>query len=127
MAGAAVSGAFGFRFMRIGVMTVKEFHEPKTQAVNVKVDVSFFKIRRYGFPDGNFGMHPFNSLPGCGADAAAVEFRSHKEEIQVTPVSAVLITTPPAGLPSAMMRKAVPAEMASRMVSREITFPSSSK
>ena len=87
MAGSAVSGAFGFRFMRIGVMTVKEFHDPKTQAVNVKADVSFFKIRRYGFPDGNFGMHPFNSLPGCGADAAAVEFRRHKEEIRVTPVS----------------------------------------
>lgn len=50
MAGAAVSGAFGFRFMRIGVMTVKEFHDPKTQAVNVKADVSFFQNTALRFP-----------------------------------------------------------------------------
>ena len=41
---------------------------------NLRVNVSFFKIRSYGFPESYLGIKLFNFAPGRIANSFAVDF-----------------------------------------------------
>ena len=42
--------------VRIGVMAIEKLNDMKSAAVDVKVNVSRFKIRRYRFPHSHVGI-----------------------------------------------------------------------
>ena len=51
------------------MIAVIKLHDVKAAAVYIEVDVLFFKIRSYGFPERYLGMKLFKLAPGCIADA----------------------------------------------------------
>lgn len=71
------------RVIKIGMVAVKKFYNAKSAAVNVKMNVALFKIRRDRFPDFNLGMKLFDLTPSCIADAFAVDFRRYKKQIKI--------------------------------------------
>ena len=69
------------------MMTVEKLHNPETAAVDVEMNVSFFKVRSYRFPKFYFRMHFFNGTPGSVSNSEAVSLRRHKQEIQISVLS----------------------------------------
>ena len=60
------SGVFGVLIIMLIVATVMfiaKFDDVKAAFVHIKIDISFFKIRRYGFPYERFVMFLFNRVP----------------------------------------------------------------
>ncbi len=75
------------RVIGVGMMAVKELHDMETTSVDVEVDISLLKVRRYGLPDLHFRMQTFDSTP-CGiSDAPAVDLRRNKEDLQITVIT----------------------------------------
>ena len=60
------------------MMTVEEFYDMEAAAVDVKVDVAFFKVRSYGLPDIDDRIHSFNFKSGSITNSFAVSFRGNK-------------------------------------------------
>ena len=65
----------GLRIMRVRVVTIVKLYDVKTAAVDIKVYITFLKVRRHSLPHGHFGMQLLNSAPRGLADAFAVHFR----------------------------------------------------
>ena len=59
-----------------------EFDDLETAAINVEVDVSFFKIRGTGFPDLCFRVQCFDCLPCAVTDAFAVFGRINEKKVE---------------------------------------------
>ena len=60
------------RFIRINMMFIVKFNNMKAAAVDVKVDIPFFKIRCFSLPDFHLRMQFFNGAPGGIADSTVV-------------------------------------------------------
>ena len=58
------------------MMAVIEFHDMESAAIDVKVNVPLFEVRRNGFPNLDLRMKFFYRAPGSVSDAFAVSFRS---------------------------------------------------
>ena len=75
------------RIVRIRVMTVEKFNDMKPAAVDIKMNIAFFKIRRNGFPYFYFRVQFFDCTPGGIADSFAVHFGRNKQQFEVSQVS----------------------------------------
>jgi hypothetical protein len=69
--------------MRIGMMSIKEFYSVKTTFVDIKMDVSCFKIWRAGFSDFGFRVQPLDLLPCGKTDSFTVCFGRNKKQNQL--------------------------------------------
>ena len=68
----------------IRVMAVIEFHNMKSAAVDIKMNITLFKIGCDSFPELNLGMKLFHLAP-CGIPySPAVYTRRYKQDIEVT-------------------------------------------
>ena len=66
------------------MVAVEEFNDMKAAAVDIKVDIALFKIRRDGLPNLYLRIHLLDLAP-CGiADTLAVDMRRYKEQIEIT-------------------------------------------
>lgn len=63
------------RFVRVGVMRIVKLNDVKPAAVDVKMNVPLFKIRRHRFTHLDLRIQPFNLAPSSIADSFAVNFR----------------------------------------------------
>ena len=77
----------GFRVVRVGMMTVEEFDGMKTAFVDIKVNVSGFKVGRAGFPHERFRVCFFDRFPRGIPDPFAVTGRGNEQQIQTVVTS----------------------------------------
>ena len=76
-----------FRIVRIRMVTVIKFHNMKTAAIDIEMDIPLFKIRSDCLPDLHIRVHLFDLAP-CGiADSLAVYIGRNKEYLKVSPFS----------------------------------------
>ena len=68
-------------------MAVKEFNNLKPTAIHIKMNVTFFKIWRHGFPDFHLRKHLFNLTPSAVANSLTVAFWRNKKQIQISSIS----------------------------------------
>lgn len=79
------------------MVTVEELNDMKTAAIDVKVDIPRFKIRRYRFPNLDLRIHSFDLTPSGVTDTFAVSLRRYKQYFQLA-VIAVDFQNNPANL-----------------------------
>lgn len=68
-------------------MAVKEFNNLKPTAIHIKMNLTFFKIWRHGFPDFHLRKHLFNLTPSAVANSLTVAFWRNKKQIQISSIS----------------------------------------
>lgn len=62
---------------------MKILHNMKTTTVDIKMDISLFKIRCTGFPQPCIRMELLNCPPNCFPNTSALETVLHIKKIQV--------------------------------------------
>ena len=62
---------------------VVELHDVKSAAVDVEVDVAFFKVRGEGFPFASIRMTCFDFVPDGLSDAFALTIDADEEQFQL--------------------------------------------
>ena len=79
----------------IRVMAVIEFHNMKSAAVDIKMNITLFKIGCDSFPELNLGMNLFHLSP-CGIPYSLLCTRGDTNRISRSPFSpSTLSITPP--------------------------------
>ena len=57
------------------MMLIEKFHNMKTTFIDVKVDIPFLEIRRYGFPNSCIWVLCFYGFPSSKPQTMTVIFR----------------------------------------------------
>ena len=65
------------------LILVPKLDDVEAATVHVEMDVAFLEVRRDGLPDSDFGMHCFHGLPSRLADALAMAFWRHEQQLQI--------------------------------------------
>ena len=76
-----------FRIIGIGVVTVIKFHNMKTAAIDIEMDIPLFKIRSDCLPDLHLRVQLFHLAP-CGiTNTLAVNEGRNKEYLKISPLT----------------------------------------
>ena len=67
--------------IRVGMVTVEKLDDMESAAVDIKVDIALFKIRRDGLPNLHLRIHPLDLAPCCVPDTLAVDMGRNKEQV----------------------------------------------
>lgn len=72
------------------MVTVVKLYNMKATTIDIEMDISCFKIWRYGFPDFNFRMEFLDCAPCCIPDAFAMHFGRYKQQVEISVLSIYL-------------------------------------
>ena len=74
------------RVVGVRVVGVEELHDMKAAPVHVEVDVPLLEVGGDGLPEVHLRVELFDSAPGGVADAPAVDFGGHEQELEIAPI-----------------------------------------
>ena len=69
------------------MVTVEELNDMESAAIDVKVDISRFKIRRDRTPNLDLRIHSFDLTPSDVPDTFAVSLRRYKQYFELTSIA----------------------------------------